>query len=75
MSLFAWKDSYGIGVPEVDIQHRRLFTLADELHEALNKAGVTEKLVVLKGASHGFQGADLQTAIAAVLEFLSAHLK
>ena len=48
---------------------------AQWLHEALNKAGVTEKLVVLKGASHGFQGADLQTAIAAVLEFLSAHLK
>ncbi len=45
------------------------------LHEALRKAGVPEKLVVVKGASHGFQGADLQTAIAAVIEFLSVRLK
>jgi acetyl esterase/lipase len=45
------------------------------LHDALRKAGVPEKLVVVKGASHGFQGADLQIAIGAVLEFLSVHVK
>jgi hemerythrin len=44
MSLFAWKDGYGIGVPEIDAQHRRLFALADELHEALNKGKGKEVL-------------------------------
>jgi hemerythrin len=36
MSMFAWKDSYSIGVAEIDGQHRRLFRLADELHSAMN---------------------------------------
>jgi hemerythrin len=36
MSLFAWKDTYSIGVAEIDAQHRRLFSLADELHSAMN---------------------------------------
>ena len=34
--MFAWKDSYSIGVQEIDSQHRRLFSLADELHAAMN---------------------------------------
>lgn len=34
--MFAWKDTYSIGVPEIDAQHRRLFGLADELHSAMN---------------------------------------
>ena len=36
MSMFAWKDTYNIGVQEIDAQHRRLFSLADELHTAMN---------------------------------------
>jgi hemerythrin len=36
MSIFAWKDTYSIGVPEIDTQHRRLFSLADELYSAMN---------------------------------------
>lgn len=34
--MFAWKDTYSIGVAEIDAQHRRLFSLADELHAAMN---------------------------------------
>ncbi len=45
------------------------------LHEALRKAGIEEKLVIVKGASHGFQGADLQTVIQGMVEFLGTHLK
>jgi hemerythrin len=36
MSMFAWQDSYSIGVQEIDAQHRRLFSLADELHTAMS---------------------------------------
>jgi hemerythrin len=34
--MFAWKDTYAIGVAEIDTQHRRLFSLADELYNAMN---------------------------------------
>ena len=44
------------------------------LHEALRKAGLPEKLVILKGASHGFQGAHLETAIREMVGFLGDHL-
>ena len=36
MAFFAWKDAYSVGVPEIDAQHRRLFSLADELNTAMN---------------------------------------
>jgi hemerythrin len=36
MSLFEWKDSYSIGVPELDVQHQKLYSLADKLHAAMN---------------------------------------
>lgn len=45
------------------------------LHEALRKNGVEEKLVVVKGAKHGFEGQDMQTCIFTVVDFLGAHLK
>lgn len=45
------------------------------LHQALRKAGAPEKLVILEGAGHGFQGEHLQRAIAAVVAFLAAQGK
>ncbi|MFN0171580.1 MAG: alpha/beta hydrolase fold domain-containing protein [Bryobacteraceae bacterium] len=45
------------------------------LHQALRTAGFQEKLVIVKGASHGLQGTDLANAIGEVTEFLAAHLK
>src|SRR5579872_1415923 len=44
MSIFDWKDSYGVGVPEIDAQHRRLYSLAAELYDAMN-AGKGKTLV------------------------------
>jgi len=35
MSLFEWKDQYSVGYLPIDIQHKRLFQLADELHAAM----------------------------------------
>lgn len=35
MSLFKWNESYSIGHPEIDTQHKRLFQLAEELHSAM----------------------------------------
>lgn len=35
MSLFLWKKSYEIGVEEIDLQHRRLVRLINELSDAM----------------------------------------
>ena len=35
MTLFLWKKSYNIGVPEVDAQHRRLVGMINELSDAM----------------------------------------
>ena len=35
MTLFLWKKSYDIGVPEVDAQHRRLVGMINELSDAM----------------------------------------
>src|SRR5690242_9739423 len=32
--MFEWKPEYRIGIPEIDVQHQRLFALAEELHLA-----------------------------------------
>jgi acetyl esterase/lipase len=45
------------------------------LHHALAKAKVEQKLVLLKGAGHGFRPEDMKTIVATTLEFLDAHLK
>ena len=38
MPLFIWKPSYEINVPEIDLQHRRLVGLINELYEAMKEA-------------------------------------
>jgi hemerythrin len=37
MSMFAWKDEYGIGHGPIDGQHQRLFALANDLHAAMSQ--------------------------------------
>jgi acetyl esterase/lipase len=48
---------------------------AKALHEALKKAGVAEKLVLLEGASHGWGGKEKERTDRLMLEFLDKHLK
>lgn len=36
MGLFAWREEYSIGFVEIDQQHKRLFSLAEELHSAMS---------------------------------------
>ena len=37
MSMFDWKNDYSVGYIEIDTQHKRLFQLAQELHDAMAK--------------------------------------
>jgi acetyl esterase/lipase len=45
------------------------------LHAALEKAGVTQQLVVMEGAGHGFNPVSLTSALQQGLEFFDVHLK
>jgi hemerythrin-like metal-binding protein len=35
MSLFQWSETYSVGYPDIDSQHKRLFQLAEQLHAAM----------------------------------------
>jgi acetyl esterase/lipase len=48
---------------------------ATRLHEALKKAGATERLEIIQNAGHGFSGPDAQFVNKAQLEFLQKYLK
>lgn len=44
MSLFKWNDSYSVGHTDIDNQHKRLFELADLLHNAMSSGKGKEVL-------------------------------
>lgn len=44
MSLFVWSNQYSVGIPGIDEQHRRLFSLINDLHDAMLAGQGTEQL-------------------------------
>jgi len=48
---------------------------AVDFHEALKKAGVTEKLVIYEGGGHSLGGADATKAVLEMVDFLNQHVK
>jgi len=44
MSLFLWNDKYSVEVNEIDIQHKKLFEIANRLFEAM-KAGESKSVM------------------------------
>jgi hemerythrin len=37
MALMTWQDNYSVHLPNIDAQHKRLFDLINQLHEAMAK--------------------------------------
>lgn len=37
MALIEWRDEFSVGVPDVDLEHRQLIDLINDLHAALGK--------------------------------------
>ncbi len=46
----------------------------ETMHAALTKAGVPASFIRIEGAGHGFEGADLERANAAMVEWFGRHL-
>ena len=44
MALFKWSPLLQLGIPEVDADHQRLFSLADELHVAVSQAAAPREI-------------------------------
>jgi len=44
LALMTWNESYSVKVPELDDQHKQLFILINELHEAM-KAGQARSMM------------------------------
>ena len=46
----------------------------ETMHGALTKAGVPASFIRIEGAGHGFEGADLERANAAMVQWFERHL-
>jgi hemerythrin len=57
LRLFQWRDTYTVYIPDVDLEHRALYRIADELHRA-----------ILGGAVPGKINAKLQELTAHIVE-------
>jgi len=44
------------------------------MHAALTKAGVPASFIQIEDAGHGFEGADLERASAAMVQWFEQHL-
>jgi hemerythrin len=50
MSLFQWDEKLLVGHSDIDTQHKRLFQLADDLHQAMAAGKATAKLSEILGS-------------------------
>ena len=44
MPIFTWSDSYSVGAPGIDAQHKKLFDMINNLHEAMGQGKGKEAL-------------------------------
>lgn len=44
MALFHWSDKYSVKIKSIDVQHKRLFDLANQVHELLQESQAQSKM-------------------------------
>jgi len=44
MPLMSWSESYSVQIPGIDNQHKQLFSLINQLHEAMAKGQANEEM-------------------------------
>ncbi len=42
--MYAWDQSFAVGIPQIDAQHKQLFGMVNELHQAM-KSGQSKSVV------------------------------
>lgn len=45
---FEWKESYELGIPEIDLQHKRLIAISNDLYDIATQGGERLKLDMAK---------------------------
>jgi hemerythrin len=45
--MFEWKNEYAVGIPSVDVQHQKLFSIARELYDAMSAGRGKASLAVI----------------------------
>lgn len=49
MSLIEWKDEFSVGIASVDLEHRDLIDLINDLHAVMGEGGGFERIVASLG--------------------------
>ena len=49
MSLIEWKDDFSVGVASVDLEHRELIDLINNLHDLIGENATAEEVVSMLG--------------------------
>ena len=49
MTLIEWKDEFSVGVPAVDVEHRDLIDLINDLHELMGEGATQEQVTSALG--------------------------
>ncbi len=60
MEIFPWKDEYSVHIEKIDLQHRKLLSLVNELH---------------RGLTGGQSRKDLQRIFAGLLDYALFHFE
>ena len=45
---FEWNENYELGIPEIDLQHKKLISISNELYDVATKDDVNLKLTILR---------------------------
>jgi hemerythrin len=54
MAFVEWKPDYSVRVPEIDMQHRRLLDIINQLHEAMRLGGKPAQLAEVVNELAGY---------------------
>ena len=49
MSLIEWKEEFSVGVPSVDLEHRQLIDLINDMHDLAGSKASAEKVLMMLG--------------------------
>jgi hemerythrin len=52
MSLIEWKDEFSVGVAEVDLEHRELIDLINDLHDLMGEGATKDQVTAALGEIH-----------------------